>query len=368
MIIQSLELKNYRNYKRLQIQFDEKTNIFYGDNAQGKTNLLEAVYVAGTTKSHKSCKDRDLIHFGEEEAHLCAHIKKKGCSYQIDMHLKKSKTKGIAINGIPIRKASELFGIVNLVFFSPEDLNMIKNGPSERRRFLDMELSQLDPLYLYDLVNYKKVIIQRNRLLKEMEWKKNLQETLPIWDEQLVRFGIPLILQRKKFVEQLNEIVAPIHRQLTGNKEHITIVYEPDVEADAFAATLKNSLEKEKKWKTTSAGPHRDDLNFLINGVDIRQYGSQGQQRTAALSMKLAEIELIRQTVKDAPILILDDVLSELDSSRQTYLLEQIHDIQTLISCTGLDEWIDRQFPVNKVFQVSNGEIAEESGKSKRSS
>lgn len=360
MIIQSMELKNYRNYENLNIQFDQNTNIFYGDNAQGKTNLLEAVYVSGTTKSHKGSKDREIIRFGETEAHICVNVLKKDSKYKIDLHLKKNKAKGIAINGIPIKKASELFGIVNMVFFSPEDLNMIKNGPSERRRFLNLELSQLDKVYLYHLMNYNRVINQRNTLLKEAFFREDLRDTLSVWDEQLIHLGIPVIERRQQFIEKLNEIVYQIHYQLTGKKEKIKIVYEPCVTVDQFEQQLALAREKDLKLKTTSVGPHRDDINFLVDDVDIRKYGSQGQQRTAALSLKLAEIELVKRTIHDTPILLLDDVLSELDSKRQTYLLEQIHNIQTLISCTGLDEFISNRFPLNKIFRVIEGKVTVE--------
>ena len=357
MVIESVELQNYRNYGHLHIDLDKNTNIFYGDNAQGKTNLLEAVYVSGTTKSHKGSRDKEIIRFGESEAHIRVYVKKRDARYKIDLHLKKNKSKGIAINGIPIKKASELFGIVNMVFFSPEDLNMIKNGPSERRRFLNLELSQLDKVYLYHLTNYNRVLNQRNVLLRESFFNSDLKDTLPVWDEQLVNFGIPVIESRKNFIDRLNEIIYEIHYQLTGKKEKIKIVYEPDVTPEWFSKQLALSQEKDFKLKTTTTGPHRDDINFLVEGVDIRKFGSQGQQRTAALSVKLAEIELVKQMIHDTPVLLLDDVLSELDSNRQTYLLQEIHDIQTLISCTGLDEFISHRFPINKIFKVVNGTV-----------
>ena len=194
MIIESIELKNYRNYERLHMDFSSGTNILYGDNAQGKTNILEAVYVCSTTKSHRGSKDREMIRFGEEESHIKLNVRKSGVPCRIDMHLKKNKAKGIAVNGVPIRKASELFGIVNVVFFSPEDLNIIKNGPSERRRFLDLELCQLDKVYVHNLVQYNKVLLQRNRLLKELNFRPEYEETLDIWDMQLVQYGKELIL------------------------------------------------------------------------------------------------------------------------------------------------------------------------------
>lgn len=358
MIIKSLELNNFRNYKSLQMEFDSGTNILYGDNAQGKTNILEAVYLSGTTKSHKSSKDREMIRFKKEESHIRTMVEKHDISYRIDMHLKKNKTKGIAINGVPIKKASDLFGIVNFVFFSPEDLNILKSGPSERRRFINLELCQLNKMYLHNLSHYNKVIKQRNALLKDIYYNPSLEDTLDIWDEQLVNYGCEIIRERRQFIDNLNEIIYDIHRNLSGDREELIISYEPDVDENNFAAQLAANRETDKKMKTTSSGPHRDDMTFLIKEIDIRKYGSQGQQRTCALSLKLAEIQLVKKLIKDTPVLLLDDVLSELDSNRQNYLLNSIHDIQTMISCTGLDEFVKNRFEINKVFHVVNGTVA----------
>lgn len=357
MYIESLELKNYRNYQNLQLDFDKGTNIFYGDNAQGKTNILESVYLCGTTKSHRGSKDKEIIRFGEEESHIRMMIRKDELSYKIDMHLRKNKAKGVAINGLPIKKARELFGIVNLVFFSPEDLNIIKNGPGERRRFMDLELCQLDQIYLTDLAGYNHIVNQRNRLLKDLYMNPSLKETLDIWDMQMLQYGTKIINKRKDFVRDLNQVIQDIHHNLTGGIEHLEVVYEPSTEAEDFENVLKKNRERDIRMKMTSAGPHRDDLSFVVNGIDIRKYGSQGQQRTAALSLKLSEIYLVKEKIKDTPILLLDDVLSELDSNRQTYLLDCIHDIQTLITCTGLDDFVSHQFHINKVFHVVNGEV-----------
>lgn len=358
MYVKSLELKNFRNYDSLSISFDQGTNILYGDNAQGKTNVLEAIYLCGTTKSHRGSKDREIIHFNRDESHIRMFISRDDVIHKIDMHLKKNKAKGIAIDGIPIRKASELFGAVNIVFFSPEDLNIIKNGPSERRRFVDSELSQLSRYYLIQLTNYNKVVAQRNKLLKEIRDSESLSSTLDIWDEQMISYGISLIGERIQFIYQLNEILADIHLNLTGGREKIELIYEPNVEAENFKKQLKKSREKDFQLRASSLGPHRDDVCIKVNGIDIRKYGSQGQQRTAALSMKLSEIYLVKKIVKDTPILLLDDVLSELDSSRQNYLLKSIGDIQTFITCTGLDGFVENQFHVNKVFQIVEGSIS----------
>lgn len=360
MVIKSLKLKNYRNYELLDLKFDPKTNILYGDNAQGKTNILEALYLSGTTKSHRGTKDRDLIQFGSDEAHLETVIEKRGTEFQIDMHLKKNSPKGIAINKIPIRRASELFGIIHFVFFSPEDLNIIKEGPSGRRRFIDLELSQLDKVYLSNLSNYNRIINQRNSLLKDIYRQENLVETLDIWDMQLVEYGTKVTERREQFVKDVNKIISKIHDKLTGGKEKITITYESSTGSMGLEQALRKNRERDIRMKSTSVGPHRDDLCFMAGSLDIRKFGSQGQQRTAALSLKLSEIELVRSMINDTPVLLLDDVLSELDKHRQNYLLDSIHDIQTVITCTGLDEFVNHRFSINKIFHVKNGQVAKE--------
>ena len=333
------------------MNFDQGTNILYGDNAQGKTNILEAVYLAGTSKSHKGSKDREMIRFENEESHIRMMVKKGELSYKIDMHLRKNKAKGVAINGLPIRKARELLGVVNLVFFSPEDLNIIKDGPGERRRFLDSELCQLDGVYITELAGYNHIVNQRNRLLKDCYMNPGLKSTLDVWDMQMVDYGKKIIGKREAFVEELNEIARGLHKGLTGGIE------EPSVTAAEFEDKLSRNRERDLRMKLTSVGPHRDDFCVKVNGIDIRRYGSQGQQRTAALSLKLSEIYLVKKKIRDTPVLLLDDVLSELDSSRQTYLLESIHDIQTLITCTGLDDFVSHQFKINRVFQVVKGHV-----------
>ena len=344
----------------LDIEFDDSTNIFYGDNAQGKTNILESIYLCGTTKSHRGTKDKDLILFGEEESHIEALIEKNEKDYKIDIHLKKNSPKGIAINKIPIKKASELFGIANIVFFSPEDLNIIKNGPSERRKFIDLELAQLDKIYLSDLSNYNRIVSQRNKLLKDVYDKKYLLEMLDVWDNQLIIYGNRIINRRKLFINQMNEIVESMHERLTGGIEKIHLYYENSNGNLDLDKAIKNNREKDIKSKSTSVGPHRDDICFKVNGIDIRKFGSQGQQRTAALSLKLSEIELVKKIINDKPILLLDDVLSELDKHRQNYLLDSICDIQTLITCTGVDDFVNNRFYINKIFHVDKGNVTKE--------
>lgn len=342
------------------MNFDEKINIIYGDNAQGKTNILESMYVCATSKSHRGSKDREIIRFDNDESHIKVNVKKNDMNYRIDMHLKKNKPKGIAVNGIPIKRAVELFGILNIVFFSPEDLNIIKNGPSERRRFIDMELSQLDKIYLDCLINYNKVVNQRNSLLKEYAFsgREDIISSLDIWDMQLVKYGNDVIKSREKFVKEINDLVKSIHTKLSGDREQLEIIYEPCVKEQDFESELVRVRDRDLKCKCTNIGPHKDDMCFLINGMDVRKYGSQGQQRTAALSLKLAEIELVKQIIHDTPVLFLDDVLSELDSRRQNFLLDSIGNIQTMITCTGLDEFINNRFSINKIFKVVNGTVS----------
>jgi DNA replication and repair protein RecF len=360
MIVKSLELKDFRNYNHLNMLFSNGTNILFGENAQGKTNILEAIYLCGTTKSHRGSKDREMISFKEEEAHIRVTLEKNKISHKIDLHIKKNKTKGVAIDGLPIKRQGDLFGMLNLVFFSPEDLYIIKNGPGERRRFLDLELCQLDKVYLYHLTNYNKTLAQRNNLLKQISFNKNLLDTLYIWDTKLLEYGQKLIETRNEFISRMNDLVNSIHKKLTGGKEDLQLLYEPNVQKSDFEGKLKKSVERDLALKLTNVGPHRDDFCFLLGSVDIRKYGSQGQQRTAALSLKLAEIELVRSLIKESPILLLDDVLSELDRQRQTHLLNNIGDIQTIITCTGLEEFINHRFEYNKIFHVVNGTVTSE--------
>ena len=357
MYVKSLDLLNFRNYDSASIQLDPGINIFYGDNAQGKTNILEAIYLGGTSKSHKGTKDRDMIKVGREESHIRMHVDKNQNDYRIDMHLKKNKSKGIAIGGIPIRRAGELFGIVNIVFFSPEDLNIIKNGPGERRRFLDLILCETDKIYMSDLAQYGKCLSQRNKLLHDLYIQPYLESELSVWDEQLVNIGRRIIDKRTEFILALSEIASEIHLKLTGGKEKISLSYEPNTESDLFMDRIVKNRDTDKKMKTTTSGPHRDDFCIRANEMDLRTYGSQGQQRTAALSLKLSEIRLIEERIHDHPVLLLDDVLSELDRDRQNYLLKSIKGTQTLITCTGLDEFVENNFVADRTFHVKEGSI-----------
>ena len=359
MYIRSLELANYRNYEALSVEFSERTNILYGDNAQGKTNILEALYLLATTRSYRGVKDRDLVRFGEDEAHIRAVLMKNGLDYRIDMHLKKARAKGIAVDGQRIRKAADYVGLMHIVFFSPEDLRIIKDGPAERRRFMDLELCQLDASYLHDLNQYNRIVDQRNRLVKDLLEHPELADTLDLWDEQLVSCGCRIIGKRREFLKEVGVLTSEVHAKISGGKEKLSILYEPSVTEENFAAKLRSGRTRDIYLKYTGCGPHRDDFSFINNDIDIRTFGSQGQQRTCALSLKLSEIELVRKRIGDEPVLMLDDVLSELDSGRQNFLLGSIGGIQTFITCTGLDEFVRNRFTVDRLYRVEEGTVTD---------
>ena len=360
MIIRSLELSNFRNYEKLNISFSPDVTILYGDNAQGKTNVLEALYTASTTKSQKGSKDKDMIKFNESESHIRMTVEDGDIERRIDMHLKSTKQKGVAIDGIPIRKASELYGIMNIISFSPDDLGIIKEGPAERRRFIDMELCQLDKLYMHNFSGYNRALDQRNNLLKQISFNAELKGTLNVWDEQLINFGEYMIEKRNLFIKEISDIASKIHSIITENKETLEIQYLPSTDKESFRNELLSSREKDIILKMTNVGPHRDDMVFMVNGQDARKYGSQGQQRTAALTLKLAEIELVKKKTGKNPVLLLDDVLSELDRNRQNKLLENISGVQTIVTCTGLEEFIKNRIKYDKVYRVTAGTITEE--------
>lgn len=355
MYIESIELNNYRNYREVKVDFGRNTNILYGNNAQGKTNILESIYMAATTKSHRGTKDRDIIRIGEDESHIRLFVNKKDVSHKIDMHLRKNKNKGVAIDGIPIHRAMELYGLLNVIFFSPEDLSIIKNGPAERRRFMDLELCQISRLYYQNLSSYNKILNQRNNLLKQIYYDKSLLDTLDVWNMQLVNYGSRIIKERRNFIQMINDIIGDIHGRLTSGKEKLEIIYEFNVDEDNFDRILQEKMDTDLRYSSTQFGPHRDDISFMINGIDARKYGSQGQQRTVALSLKMAEIKLVKKIINDNPILLLDDVMSELDTSRRDSLIEEIRDIQTIITCTGYDDFIKEQIIINNVYSVVEG-------------
>lgn len=357
MYIQNISLKNYRNIKALDLNLKNGVNIFYGDNAQGKTNLLESIYISATGRSHRTHRDKELIAFNQSNAHIKVVIKEQTSTHKIDIHIKKETKKGVAINGVPINKLGELLGYLNVVIFSPEDLNLIKLGPIERRKFMDMEICQMDNVYYYNLSQYHKILKQRNKLLKKIQKNLELKDTLFAWDEQLIHFGQKIIKKRSEFISKISQISSEIHKEITGNKENLQIIYKPNAIDTEFATKLKKNIDKDISYAVTSYGPHKDDILFLINDISAHDFGSQGQQRTVSLSTKLAEIRLIKEEKDVLPILLLDDVLSELDKNRQQYLIQNIKNLQVIITCTGIEDVLKNLSEQCSIFNVIEGQI-----------
>lgn len=360
MYIENLKLNNFRNLESTHLSLSQGVNVFFGDNAQGKTNLLEAVYLCSTGKSRRARNDREMIAFGEQEAFVrTTSINTIGISTRIDIHIRENR-KGAAINGLPIRSVSELFGNLMCIMFTPEDLQIIKSGPSERRRFIDVELCQISKPYVYHLQTYYRVLKQRNNLLRSlrsMKTDKSLRDTIEVWDTQLSEHGAILYNMRQAYVKSLGETASHIHKKISGEREELGVSYKPHTEPEEMEQALINSIERDISQGATSAGIHKDDIVFMISGSEARQYASQGQQRTAALCAKLAQVELAASAKGSPPVLLLDDVLSELDEHRQFQLLAQLKGVQTIITCTGT-EYITRNMPEKlNIYKVENGKV-----------
>ena len=359
MNIRSLDLKNFRNYALARVEPHPGTNLFYGENAQGKTNILEAVYVCSVSRSHRGGREREMISFGEEEAHLKCELSKRGLSHRVDVHLKKTRPRGVAVDGLPIRHMRQLLGLLHVIIFSPEDLRLIKEEPRRRRRFLDIELCQMDPVYADALTKYQKILNQKNALLKDLYFRPELRDTLPMWQEQQARYARVIIRSRREFLERLNRNIRGIHADISGGREELVLKYAANASETEILKKITEDEEREIRQQKSLSGPQLDDVIFEINGRDVRVYGSQGQQRTAALSLKMAEIDLVRETIHDTPVLLLDDVMSELDEGRQQHLLDRIQGIQTFITCTGMEE-IYKKANIDKIFLVKEGNLKEE--------
>jgi len=361
MWVSNISAKGFRNLDVDCQALSQGVNILHGKNAQGKTSFLEAVYFCSFGRSLRAVSDRELINFDQTFAHIRLDINKDDYATTLDAHIEKfgSKTKkGLALNQVPIRHMKDLFGRLLVVMFSPEDLRIVKAGPYERRRFMDMEICQLSPVYYADLKEYHRALKQRNALLKILQKDKTQQDCLCIWDSQLANYGKRIMAARAKFIKRVDTIAREIHATITQGAEALTLEYAPSInDTENYLASLEKNHTRDIAQATTTVGIHKDDINFTINGISARYFGSQGQQRTAALSVKLAEIEIIKQSTNETPVLLLDDVLSELDGSRQHFLLEQITNLQTLITCTGLED-ILLGLKNHKIIQVSEGKMA----------
>ena len=395
MWLSSVSITGFRNLKKVEANLSPGVNILHGLNAQGKTSFLEAIYFCAFGRSPRAIHDRELINFDQDQAHIQAEVyggpespltSHKVSHFTLDAYIQKiggKSKKGLAINQVSIPHIKDLFGKLLVVMFSPEDLQLIKAGPTQRRRFMDMEICQLSPVYYQGLKEYHRALKQRNALLKAIQKDKSQQDMLEVWDIQLATHGRRIMRLRQQFIANINTVSKQIHSQITAGAEELSLIYQPSminpgggkndvddvdiIDNNAYLAALKKSHKRDILQGTTTVGIHKDDVEFTINNISARFFGSQGQQRTAALSAKLAEIEIIKQTTNQSPILLLDDVLSELDGNRQAFLLEEIKTLQTLVTCTGLEDALlsitnSKKAAQNpgqaiNIIEISNGDI-----------
>lgn len=365
MQITEISLKNFRNYKVATLHFDPHTNCLIGDNAQGKTNILEALYICAFVKSFKNAKDSEIIKYDQDIAQIKLHFIKNQRAQVIEVDLQRDNKKIIKLNGVIINRHVDLIGTLNIVFFSPEDLKLVKGGPAERRRFIDREIAHLSKRYLDDLLHYNKVLNQRNRLIKQIKENNAQINMLAIWNEQLAHYGNAVIQRRLNYLDQLNQVATDVHAQISNQHESVQLSYESslditqisDIETQLLKQLTKNQT-RDIKYGYTTTGPHKDDIKITIDQRDVRKYASQGQQRSIALSIKMSEIKIIESTIKEKPILLLDDVMSELDTHRQTTLINMIKNIQTVLTTTDLSGLNYREMAPLKVITINDGHIS----------
>ncbi len=375
MHVRALELSHYRNYRKLSIDLDPNLNIFVGDNAQGKTNLMESVYLLATGRSHRTFRDTDLINWNENGAQIRAQVDTRMGSFSMRVALSRNRRKRFWIGGEELRRQSELLGFLNVVLFSPDDLQLVKGSPSIRRHFMDLGLVQVSGVYRHDLVNYNKVLQQRNNLLRKIAERKAKTDQLYLWDGQLVQYGTRIMHHRAKAIGRIADFASANHREISGGEENLTVHYLPfyleETESISttglstieeitghFGESLERIREQELRRGTTLVGPQRDDVVFEIDGKDARQFASQGQQRTVVLSIKLADLEFMREEVGEYPILLLDDVLSELDLYRRTLFLETIGSkVQTLLTTTDKGNFHRDKLIHSRQYTIVDGQL-----------
>jgi DNA replication and repair protein RecF len=367
LFVKNIRLKNFRNYHYLDLEFSKMLNVIYGENAQGKTNILESIFLCASGRSHRTSKDAELVMVGEEGYIIELIIQRMDREIKIQIYYDLKARKKIKINEIPIKKIGNLIGNLNAVIFSPDDLDIIKGGPSVRRRFLDMTISQIKPSYFYDLQQYAKILSNRNYLLKEIQIKRSLLDTLDVWSKNLANVGSRIIIARKNFIRNMNVKIAKNHSKLTAGKETLELKYKPSVEisnleneeevAEAFLKILRKERQKEIQKAITFYGPHRDDYDLMLNRMDVKLFGSQGQQRTSILSIKLSEVDIMKEETGEYPILLLDDVMSELDSSRQEFLLNSISKVQVFVTCTDSSIFKDRNVSDIRFYKIERGKV-----------
>ncbi|MBM6863503.1 DNA replication/repair protein RecF [Ligilactobacillus aviarius] len=371
MKLTELNLHHFRNYDEAQVEFSPQINVLIGENAQGKTNLLESIYVLAMTRSHRTNNDRELIEFGKDAAQIRGTVQRELGSLKLELDIGKHGKKAKA-NHLEKARLSEYLGQLNVILFAPEDLALVKGAPTVRRRFIDMEFGQVSPKYLHDLTQYRDILKQRNRYLKQLQSHEAQDQLyLEVLSEQLAAVGGAIISQRVKFLSELEGYAQELHQSITQGRENLTFEYSSAVKdastltevelSEALMDLYRQNQSKEIFQGTTLYGPHRDDVRFLINHKNVQTYGSQGQQRTTALSVKLAEIDLMKNQTGEYPILLLDDVLSELDGARQTHLLKTIQDkVQTFLTTPGLSDVARNLIKEPRIFHIRDGQIIPE--------
>ena len=356
MWIKKIKINNFRNYKSQEINLEKNINIFYGENAQGKTNIIEAIFLSSMGKSFRAKKDKEMIMLGEEKSNIEIEYEKTDRDGKIKIELGNKKI--VYINGIKIKKLSELLGKINVVIFTPDDINILKGGPQNRRRFLDIMISQLRPNYMYNLNLYLKTLEQRNNYLRQIREENKNENMLDIWDEELSNYAINIYNYRKEFIEKIKNKIKNIHSEITNNKEEIEIEYLSEcISKEKYLELLKQRRKLDIIKGYTTKGIHRDDFNIYINKKELGIYGSQGQHRTAILSLKLSELNIVKDEIGESPILLLDDFMSELDEKRRKNFLEKINDVQVIITCT---EKIDIENKEILVYNVKSGNAIKE--------
>ena len=352
MHIRQIKLENFRNYEKLLLEPCEGVNVLMGDNAQGKTNALEAVYLTCAGRSHRTRQDRELIKWGADFASVGVDALRRDGSHQVDIIIPASGKRVIKIAGQKTSRSGELMGHITGVIFSPEDLSLIKDGPAERRRFIDIAISQLRPAYYYALQRYARALKQRGEMLRTQFYA-----ALDEFDEELARSGCEIMRHRKWYIDRMNAVAQDVHSHISMSRERLTVEYRPSAEEDMLEK-LRAARETDMRRMTTSVGVHRDDVALLIDGHEARLYGSQGQQRTAALSLRLSELTVMRDEAGEWPVLMLDDVMSELDPVRRRQLVKYLKDVQVLITCTDPDDLAGAE--IGAMFRVSGATVARE--------
>ena len=362
MYIKELKVKNFRNYKDLAIEFDKRVNLITGQNAQGKTNMIEALYMSSMGRSFRTNHDNEMIRFGEESAYIKVLAEKEYVSTKVEVLLSKAIKKAIKKDGSSVRKTAELLENIIIVIFSPDDLRIVKDEPEKRRRFIDRELSQIKPAYYDAFMKYRRALNERNSYLKSDDIKESM---LDIWDDGLIRYGALVMKYRNEFIEDISRLSSKIHSRITNGKEALSLVYQPninyaestDMQEELIERELMASRDRDIRTGTTTKGPHKDDFSFIIDNINVRNYGSQGQQRTSALSLKLAELDLIKRETGENAILLLDDVMSELDEERREYLIRALSENQIFITTTDIDDSLIKAYPDAKIIKISEGKI-----------